>query len=364
MIAAASLSETYRQYLASGAVKPDAGQALIVERLNRLAGELAAMPSSRNGGWLDSLLGKDTAPPRGLYIHGAVGRGKTWLMDLFFGEVSGVRKRRVHFHAFMQDVHRRLHAARRHQQDAIQPVAQALADDARLLCLDEMQIGDIADAMIVGRLFQALFEQGTVVVTTSNLAPSELYRHGLNRPLFVPFIRLIEEKLDVLWLDGPADYRLGRVKAHESFVTPLGPETDARIAETWRRLTDSERGDPMTLAVLGRTLRVPEAARGCARFTFDELCREPLGPPDYLALAGAFQTVFVEHIPALKPAERNEAKRFVTLIDTLYDARIRLVASAEKPPEDIFPAADYARTVSRLREMQSASWWGKKIVDT
>jgi cell division protein ZapE len=291
------------------------------------------------------------------------------LMDLFYAAVEAQPKRRVHFHAFMQDVHARLHAARRSgAQDAIAPVARALAKEASLLCLDEMQVTDIADAMIVGRLFEGLLAAGTVIVTTSNLAPQDLYRDGLNRQLFLPFIALIAARLEVVSLDSSTDYRLGRVKAHETFLTPLSPETDSRLQDLWQRLTDTEHGEPMEIDVLGRRLHVPEAAHGCARFTFDELCAKPLGPPDYLALAHNFRILFIEHIPALGPERRNEAKRFVLLIDTLYDGKVRLVASSAQAPEAIYPAGDHAfefgRTVSRLKEMQSASWWGKKIAET
>ncbi len=320
-------------------------------------------------GGLMGFFRKAPEPPRGLYIVGEVGRGKTMLMDLFFAEASVEPKRRVHFHAFMQDVHARLHRARQSQvQDALAPVAKAISSEARLLCLDEMQITDIADAMIVGRLFEGLLAGGTVIVTTSNLAPKDLYRDGLNRQLFLPFIGLIEQRLEVVMLASATDYRLGRVKAHETFLTPLGLETDARLQDLWRRLTDTERGEPMEVDVLGRRLHVPQAAHGCARFFFADLCERPLGPPDYLALAHNFRTVFVEHIPALNPERRNEAKRFVLMIDTFYDARVRLVASSAQPPEGIYPAGDHAfefgRTVSRLKEMQSASWWGKKIAET
>jgi cell division protein ZapE len=264
----------------------------------------------------------------------------------------------------MQDVHARLHAARKREQDAIAPVARALAREARLLCLDEMQISDIADAMIIGRLFQVLIGHGVTVVTTSNLPPEELYRDGLNHQLFLPFVKFIAAKLDVISLDGDTDYRLGRIKSHETFVTPLGRQADARIQETWRRLTDCERGEPIEIEVKGRKLAVPQAAHGCARFSFADLCEAPLGPADYLAIARNFRTIFIEHIPVLKSAQRNEAKRFATLIDTLYDGHVRLVASSAGPPEEIYRHAEFARTASRLREMQSASWWGKKIAET
>jgi len=350
----------------NGTIKPDAAQRAVAARLDQLAAELKQTPSASG---LFARFKKASAPPKGLYIHGEVGRGKTMLMDLFCETVDFAPKRRVHFHAFMQDVHRRLHDARQsHAQDAIAPVARALAKEARLLCLDEMQITDIADAMIVGRLFEGLLAAGTVIVTTSNLAPDQLYRNGLNRQLFLPFIALIEQRLDVISLDSPTDYRLGRVKAHETFLTPISAATDARLQDLWQRLTDTAHGQPLDIDVLGRKLHVPQAAHGCARFSFAELCEQPLGPPDYLALAQNFQILFLEHIPELNPDRRNEARRFVLLIDTLYDGKVRLVATSAQAPEGIYPAGDHAfefgRTVSRLKEMQSASWWGKKIAET
>lgn len=362
----AAILTDYDRRRDAGLIKPDAAQRAVVAKLDELATELAK--SSPSSG-LFGRFRKPPPPPRGLYIHGEVGRGKTMVMDLFYEMVDAAPKRRIHFHAFMQDVHRRLHEARQsHTQDAIAPVAKALAKEARLLCLDEMQITDIADAMIVGRLFEGLLAAGTVIVTTSNLAPDQLYRNGLNRQLFLPFIALIQQRLDVVSLESPTDYRLGRVKAHETFLTPISPETDARLQDLWQRLTDTERGQPRDLDVLGRKLHVPEAAHGCARFSFVDLCEKPLGPPDYLALAENFPVLFLEHIPELNPDRRNEAKRFVVLIDTLYDARVRLVATSAQAPEGIYPAGDHAfefgRTVSRLKEMQSASWWGKKIVET
>ncbi len=350
----------------SGLIRPDAAQRAVAARLDQLATELTAQ--AQNTGLL-ARFRKTAPPPKGLYIHGEVGRGKTMLMDLFYDTVDFSPKRRVHFHAFMQDVHRRLHDARQsHAQDAIAPVARALAKEARLLCLDEMQITDIADAMIIGRLFEGLLAAGTVIVTTSNLAPDQLYRNGLNRQLFLPFIDLIKTRLDVISLDSPTDYRLGRVKAHETFLTPISAQTDARLQDLWQRLTDTAHGLPVDIDVLGRKLHVPQAAHGCARFTFTELCEQPLGPPDYLALAQNFQILFLEHIPELSPDRRNEARRFVLLIDTLYDGKVRLVATSAQAPEGIYPEGDHAfefgRTVSRLKEMQSASWWGKKIAET
>lgn len=314
------------------------------------AARLAGLAAALSGGWRWR-----KAAPRGIYLHGGVGRGKTMLMDEFFGRVADVSKRRAHFHGFMQDVHGRLHGARAKARDAIAPVARAIAAEARLLCLDELQISDIADAMIVGRLFEALLGHGVVIVTTSNLPPDRLYADGLNRKLFLPFIKLLGEKLDVIELGGGIDYRLGRVKAEESFVTPLGPLADAAVQEVWRKLTDTERGVPCEIEVLGRKLKVPQTAHGCARFQFAELCEAALGPADYLALARNFGTVFVENIPILSAEQKNAAARFVTLIDALYDAKVRLVASAAG-------LSGGARTVSRLQEMQSAAWWAKKNV--
>ena len=361
----ASIADHYREALARGTIRTDAAQEQVLMRLSVLEEALATAPA---GGIL-ARFRKAQPSPKGLYIHGEVGRGKTMLMDLFFGHCTAKPKRRVHFHAFMQDVHARLHAARKSgQPDAIAPVAKAIAAEARLLCLDEMQITDIADAMIVGRLFEGLLAAGTVIVTTSNLPPGGLYRDGLNRQLFVPFIKLIGERLEVIPLDSSTDYRLGRVKAHETFLTPISSEADVKLQDLWARLTDTAQGESMEIDVLGRKLHVPQAAHGCARFSFADLCEKPLGPPDYLAIAHNFRTVFVEHIPALGPERRNEAKRFVLLIDTLYDARVRFVATSAQAPEGIYPAGDhgfeFGRTVSRLKEMQSASWWGKKIAET
>jgi len=360
----AGVVEGYRKRLAEGALRDDAAQAQVAAKLEGLAEALAAQP---RGGLL-ARFRKPPPPPRGLYIHGAVGRGKTMLMDLFFAEAAVVEKRRFHFHGFMQEVHARLHKARKASADAIAPVAKALAGEARLLCLDEMQITDIADAMIVGRLFEGLLTAGTAIVTTSNLPPQDLYRDGLNRQLFLPFVKLIGERLEVVALGGGTDYRLGRVKAHETFMTPVTPGADAKLQNLWLRLTDTEKGEPMEIDVAGRKLHVPQAAHGCARFSFAELCEQPLGPADYLALTHNFRTLFIEHIPVLGPERRNEARRFVMLIDTLYDAGVRLVATSAAAPEGIHPAGEHAfefgRTVSRLREMQSAAWWGKKIAET
>jgi len=358
----------YLEKIESGALKPDEAQADVARRLGRLADELKDY-SPRPAGFFSRLIKpRNGPPPQGLYIQGDVGRGKTMLMDLFVADAEIAPKRRVHFHAFMQDIHARLHEARRGAKDPLVTVAYAVAAEARLLCLDEMQIVDIADAMIVGRLFGILFERGSVIVTTSNLKPADLYKDGLNRQLFLPFIKLLEEKLEVVTLDSPTDYRLGRVKGRETFIHPLGPEADRKLQDLWEKLTDTEKGEASTLDVLGRKLIVPQAAHGAARFSFADLCEAPLGPPDYLALAQNFRTLFIEHIPQLTQRHRNPSKRFILLIDTLYDAHVRLVASAAAQPEALYSeghhAQEFLRTVSRLQEMQSASWWGAKIVET
>jgi cell division protein ZapE len=358
----------YQDRLQTGELKKDPAQALVVDRLDRLSQGIEHNRSRKNG--LLAKLLRNGSPPKGLYIWGDVGRGKTMLMDRFFSTVPIELKRRVHFQSFMQDVQARLHRVRKSHaaDDAITAVAHEIAETAQLLCLDELQVSDIADAMIIGRLFEQLVELGVVIVTTSNLPPDDLYREGLNRDLFLPFIGLIEQKLDVVELEGAIDYRLGRVRGLRTFITPLGPESDARLQDLWEKLTDTGKGDPLTIEVLGRKLAIPEAARGAARFTFADLCEAPLGPADYLALAKTFKLIFIGGIRALLPSERNPAKRFILLIDTLYDAHLRLVATSQTPPAEIYSGNDhrqeFARTISRLEEMQSASWWGAKIVET
>jgi cell division protein ZapE len=341
----------YRAAVAAGELKPDAAQEAAVRKLDALAGQLGEKRGF-------SFFRKNDAP-RGLYIWGDVGRGKTLLMDFFFEEAAVDKKRRAHFNSFMVDVHARIHAERQKagSDDPIGPVARALAEEARLLCFDEFQVSDVADAMILGRLFDRLFAEGVVIVATSNTPPGRLYEGGLNRQLFLPFIAEIKQRLEVVELNGPTDYRLQRLSGVTVYLTPLGPQADAGMDAAWQRLTDTKTGKSTSLTVLGRQVMVPQAARHVARFSFDELCDRPLAAADYLAIAQAFHTVLIDHIPVMTDNMHNVARRFTLLIDTLYDEGVKLICSAAAPPEALFTAginADaFRRTVSRLAEMQS-----------
>jgi cell division protein ZapE len=284
------------------------------------------------------------------------------LMDLFFENAPVEAKERIHFNEFMVDTHARIHAERQKAgtADPIGPVARAVAERATLLCFDEFQVTDIADAMILGRLFEQLFEHGVVIVATSNTPPDRLYEGGLNRQLFLPFIAEIKQRLDVVELNGAIDYRMQRLAGVHVYMEPLGPEADAAMDAAWLRLTDTPKGASTALTVLGRKLPVPQAAKGVARFSFADLCSQPLAGADYLAVAHAFHTVLLDHIPTLTGDQRNEARRFVLLIDTLYDEGVKLICSAEAPPEGLYAAGDgvdaFRRTVSRLHEMQSEEY--------
>ena len=309
----------------------------------------------------------------GLYIYGEVGRGKSMLMDLFFEALPPTGKRRAHFHAFMGDVHERIFRERQAQKagerkgaDPIVPVAAALAQDAKVLCFDEFHVTDIADAMILGRLFEKLFADGVVVVATSNVEPRNLYAGGLNRALFLPFISTIQDRMKVLSLESRTDYRMEKLEGLSTWYTPLGPEADAAIAAAWARLAGPTGGVPGSIELKGRRLAVPAMAHGAARFSFANLCEAPLGPnPDYLSLARMFHTLVLEHIPVMGPDQRNEAKRFISLIDTLYDANVKLIASAAAAPDGLYVASEgteafeFARTVSRLHEMRSSEYLAK-----
>ena len=349
------LLQNYEALVQSGKVKPDAAQMLVVSKLATLCDQLNQRQKPAN--ILKRLFAQQSKPDwRGLYIYGEVGRGKTFLMDLFFEKIVSISKRRIHFHAFMQDVHARRAAL--NSDDVIGEIAEQLSARAKLLCLDEMQISDIADATIIGRLFEAMQARGVCIVTTSNLPPDGLYKDGLNRQLFLPFISWMNQNLDVIHLEDGTDYRLGRLASRQTYL--IGNRTeDMNII--WNELTDHSAGEKFNIEVLGRKLLVPKAARGCARFTFAELCENPLGAADYLALARNFRTIFIDQLPVIKASNRNEAKRFILMIDTFYDAKIKLIISAAAAPEKLYPtgqhAKEFARTVSRLKEMQSASWW-------
>jgi cell division protein ZapE len=348
----------------------DPAQAELARKLDALSLKLKNYRAEPKPGAFARLMGlKAAEQPRGLYVYGAVGRGKTMLMDMFFDAAPTPLKRRAHFHAFMADVHARLHqwrqALKRGEvagEDPIAPVAAELAREASLLCFDEFSVRDIADAMILARLFTALFAAGVVVVATSNVAPDDLYRDGLNRALFLPFIALIEERLEIVELDARTDYRLEKLKRAPVYYAPLGPKADSALDAAFLALTGHDRGEPLEIDLLGRHLDVPQAIDGVARFDFDALCRRLLGAADYLKIAQRFHTLIIDRIPALADNERNEAKRFIILIDALYDMRVKLIASAAGEPEALYAGADgaeafeFARTASRLYEMRSADY--------
>jgi cell division protein ZapE len=359
----------FRAMVAAGELAPDLSQQFVAERLQRLWGRLRGYdppPRAANSVSLFSrLLRREQTPdqPNGLYIVGEVGRGKSMLMDLFFAAADVRRKQRIHFHRFMQNVHSRFHAFRRANPDTddpIPPLADTIAAEAALLCFDEFQVNDIADAMILERLFRALFAAGTVIVATSNRPPQLLYEHGLQRERFLPFIALLQERLDRLELDSGRDYRLSRMLGKRVYHWPLGPMAQQALATAFADMTDGAPAASEELSVLGRTLAVPRAGRGVAWFSFDELCNRPLAAADYLALAERYAALIVEGIPRLPPGRRNEAQRFHILVDALYEARALLVASAEVPPDEIYAAGDgafeFQRTVSRLFEMQSEDY--------
>lgn len=355
----------YRARVAEGALSADPAQRLAVEKLQLLAMRLVdynpAKPKSVGlgfFGWGRERVEQKAVP--GLYLFGGVGRGKSMLMDLFFQTAPVKPKRRVHFHAFMQEIHKGITAARgRGVTDPIRPVADAVADGATLLCFDEVQITDITDAMLVGRLFERLFERGVVIVATSNRAPDELYKNGLNRQLFLPFIALIKERLEVHELASATDHRLEVLAGVKVYHAPAGPAATAALDAAWTALTHGP-DTPLILTVQGREVALPRHRNRVARASFAELCGRPLGPADYLALAAALDILILEDIPRLSRARANEAKRFVTLIDALYEARVRLICSAAVEPDALYVegegAFEFERTASRLHEMGGAGW--------
>ena len=354
-----TMTQIYEAAVASGRLRPDPAQHAVLPQLETLRLWLEAN-AQRRIGLFAGLFAKPVMPPGGLYLWGGVGRGKSMLMDLFFNATRISQKRRVHFHAFMQEVHHGIHAARkRGVEDPLEPVAEAVISEARLLAFDEMQITDITDAMIVGRLFDKLFAAGVVIVTTSNRPPEDLYKNGLNRALFLPFIDRLRAQMEVVHLESPTDYRQHRLEGAQVYFHPAGRAKDA-IAAIWTDLTGGATGGPLVLPVNGRTVDVPRYANGIGRASFWELCARPLGPADYLAVAQAVRVLILEDIPQLSSGNYNEAKRFVILIDALYEAKTRLIASAADTPERLYiegeGSFEFERTASRLREMQAADW--------
>jgi cell division protein ZapE len=354
----------YRALLDAGELRTDADQERAVAVLDRLAAELRPVP--KKAPWA-RLFGKPPPPPRGVYLWGGVGRGKSMLMDLAFQAIPAERKRRVHFHEFMLEVHERLRCEREKEEgDPIPPVARAIAAEAHLLAFDEMVINNAADAMILSRLFGQLLDQGVTVVTTSNRPPRDLYLGGLNRELFLPFIDLIERELEIVPLNGPTDYRLERLGGFPTWYVPNGPEATQALSSAFFRLTDFSVEDRAKVPSEdipvqgGRILHVPKSLKGVAVFSFKRLCGEARGAADYLAVARRYHTVILVGIPIMSPDRRNEAARFVTLIDTLYEHKVKLLAAADAAPDALYPAGDgafeFQRTVSRLIEMQSKEY--------
>ncbi len=369
-----NVARQYRERVEAGLLTNDPVQAEAAERLDDLAKRLADPPK---GGWFSK-----PEPVRGLYLWGGVGRGKSMLMDLFFENAAPKAKRRVHFHEFMAEIQDRLDtwrkmpdAERRRSpwrvksagDDPIPPVAKQVAAEAQLLCFDEFQVTQIADAMILARLFDQLFSRGVTMVATSNRVPDDLYKDGINRPLFLPFINHLKARCDVFHLASDRDYRLDRLIAAPVWYAPLGPEADASLEEVWTRLTSGAHAQHVTLTVKGRKLEVSREAAGVAWFTFEELCARPLYSREYLTIAANFHTVILQDIPQLGPDKRNEAARFVALIDALYEAKVKLVASAEAEPETLYPegngAFEFERTASRLHEMRSTDYLAEERIE-
>jgi cell division protein ZapE len=365
------LLERYSERVRRGEFERDPAQEQVLGQLQALSTQLAFYRPTRKSAALGWLVGarQQAAPLYGIYIWGSVGRGKTALMDMFFEETELSHKRRTHFNAFMADVHARIFAVRQQIKegrvkgdDPIAPVAEALAREAWLLCLDEFTVTDIADAMILARLFKALLQAGVIVVATSNVAPEDLYEDGLNRDLFLPFIHILDAHMHVMRLDSRTDFRLEKLKGEPVYHVPANEKAHAALTRTFMALTGVEKAGGKNLEFLGRSLRVPQARNRVARFHFTDLCVAALGARDFLAIAENFHTIIIDDIPVLDNAQVNEAKRFILLIDALYDRRVKLIVSAAAEPQELYlakagrEAFEFARTVSRLTEMRSAAY--------
>ncbi|MCR4377752.1 MAG: cell division protein ZapE [Rhodospirillales bacterium] len=356
----------YRRRIASGELRHDPAQALAVEKLQSLHKALISYEAQRGMvSWKErfGLERRRDDPPQGIYFYGGVGRGKSMLMDMFFEDAPVKRKRRVHFHAFMQQVHMRLNEYRKfkgRESDPIPAVAQQIANEATLFCFDEFQVRDITDAMILRRLFETLFQCGVVVVATSNRPPRDLYKDGLQREQFLPFIDLIETKMDVLALEGKTDYRLEQMRALDMYITPDDAVARAKLEAAFTRLTHGARTHAASIPVQGRDVAIPKAAQGVALVSFKDICGRPLGPADYLEIARRFHTLIIPGIPKMTPDNMDMARRFVTLIDALYEGYVKLICSADVEPMELYVQGDgafeFERTASRLVEMQSSSY--------
>lgn len=362
----------YDEHVLSGNLQNDPAQIELVKLLDQLIAKLDTKRLSSKSSSLGWLFGKKSAEnpgKEGLYIWGGVGRGKSFLMDMFYEAANISPKRRIHFNDFMQEAHQLIHeqrqkfaAGKSKHEDPVIPVGKILAAKSRLLCFDEFSVSDIADAMLLGRLFKVLFDEGTTIVATSNIPPKDLYRDGLNRQLFMPFIDLFLSKMDIHELASINDYRLAKLPAGKLYSSPLNESSQRIIDQVWGLLTDDREPKAEIINLKGRTIDVPRTAGGVARFHFDQLCREPRGAADYLAIAKRFETIMIDEIPILAPSERNEAKRLILLIDVLYDNHCHLVVSADGPPESLYGAKsgrenfEFARTASRLVEMQSKEY--------